>query len=133
MRDHLERANSAQEIAVNIILTSTKEELAMYFHQCLCSPPKSSLLKAIYNNQLDSIPDLAYDLITKHLPPSTATKKGHMIRTRQGARSTTSNHQEVKGARAQVYNMSPPDQLCTAIDNDMFCFTILVYQNEDTI
>ena len=120
MSDHLERANSAQEIAANIIPTSTKEELAMYFHQYLCSPPKSALLKAIRNKQLDSIPGLTYDLIAKHLPPSTATKKGHMIRTRQGARSTRRNHQEVKYARAQVDNMSPPEQVCTAIDDEMF-------------
>ena len=133
MRDHLERANGAQEIASNIIPTSTKEKLAMYFHQCLCSPPKPALLKAIRNNQLDSIPDIAYDLIAKYLPPSTATEKGHMIRTRKGARSTRSNHQEVKYARAQVDNMSPHEQLCIAIDDEMFCFTILVDQNKYTI
>ena len=98
MSDHLEQANGAQEIAANIIPTSTKEELAMYFHQCLCSPPKSALLKAIRNKQLDSIPGLTYDLIAKHLPPSTATEKVHMIRTRQGARSTRRNHQVVKDA-----------------------------------
>ena len=53
MRDHLERANGDQEIAANIIPTRTKEELAIYFHQCLCSTPKSSLLKEIRNKQLD--------------------------------------------------------------------------------
>ena len=93
MSDQLERANGAQEIAANIILTSTKEELAIYLHQCLYSPPKSALFKEILNKQLDSIPGLAYELIAKHLPPSTATKKGHMIITRQGVRSTRSNHQ----------------------------------------
>ena len=56
-----------------------------------------------------------------------------MIITRQGARSTRSNHQEVKDARAQVDNMSPPEQVCTAIDDEMFCFAILADQNEDTI
>ena len=101
----------------------------MYFHQCLCSPPKSALLKAIRNKQLDSIPVLTYELIAKHLPPSTATEKGHIIITRQGARSTRSNHQEVKDARAQVDNMSPPEQLCTSIDDGMFCCDILADQN----
>ena len=128
-----ERANSAQEISANIIPTSTKQELAMYLHQCLCSPPKSALLKAICNKQLDSIPGLTYDLIAKHLPPSTATGKVHMIRTRQVARSTRRNHKVVKDARAQVDNMSPPEQVCTAIDNEMFCFAILADQNENTI
>ena len=105
----------------------------MYFHQCICSPPKSTLLKIIRNKQLYSIPGLTYKLIAKHLPPSTATEKGHMIRTRQGSLSTRSNHQEVKYARAQVNNMIPPEKLCTAIDDEIFCFDILVDQNEDTI
>ena len=133
MSDRLERASSAQEIAANIIPTSTKEELEMYLHQCLCSPPKSELIKAIQNKQLDSIPGLTYDLIAKHLPPSTATEKGHMIRTRQGARSTRINHQVVKDARAQVDNMIPPEQVCIAIDDEMFCFAILADKNENTI
>ena len=133
MLDHLEQANGAQEIVANVIPTSTKEELAMYLHQCLCSPSKSALLKAIRNKQLDSIPGLTYDLIDKHLPPSTATEKGHIIRTRQVARSTRSNHQEVKYARAQVDNMSPPEQVCTAIEYDMLYFAILSDQNENTI
>ena len=97
----------------------------MYFHQCLYSPPKSALLKAIRNKQLDSIPGLTYYLIAKHLPPSAATEKGHMIRTRQGSLSTRSNHQEVKYARAQVNNMIPPEKLYTDIDDKMFCFAIL--------
>ena len=92
----------------------------MYLHQCLCSPPKSALLKAIRNKQLDSIPGLTYDLIAKHLPLSTATEKGHMIRTRQGARSTRRNHQVVKDSRAQVDNMIPPEKVYTAIDDEMF-------------
>ena len=29
--------------------------------------------------------------------------------------------------------MRPPEQLCTAIDDDMFCFAIMADQNEDTI
>ena len=74
MSDHLKQSNDVQEIAANIIPTSTKEELAMYLHQCLCSPPKSALLKEIRNKQLDSIPGLTYNLIAKHLPSSTATK-----------------------------------------------------------
>ena len=90
-------------------------------------------MQAIRNKQLDSIPGLTYDLIAKHLPPSTDTEKGHMIRTRQGAHSTRRNHQVVKDARAQVDNISPPEQVCTAIDDEMFCFVILADQNENTI
>ena len=35
--------------AQNIIPTSSQEELAMYYHQCLGSPPKTTMLKALRN------------------------------------------------------------------------------------
>ena len=133
MSDHLELANGGQEIAANIIMTSTKEELAIYLHQCLWSPHKSALLNAIHKNHLDSITGITYDLIYKHIPSSTATEKCHMIITRQRARSKRINHQEIKDARAQVNNMIPPEQVCTAIDDEMFWFAILEDQNENTI
>ncbi len=63
--------------------TATQAELAMYHHQSLFCPTKTTLLKAINNNQLASFPGLTKTLV-KHLPPSTATHKGHMHRTRQG-------------------------------------------------
>ena len=86
--NHLEHAGWAQEAAANVHPTTSKPELAKYLNQILCSPPKSTLLKAIRNHQLDSIPGLTCDLIANHIPPSAATEKGHMIRTRQGLRST---------------------------------------------
>ena len=70
---------SQSEHAATTIQTSTKSELTMYYHQSLCLPPKTTLLKAIKNWQLRSFPGLTYELIDKHLPPSTATGKGHMI------------------------------------------------------
>jgi hypothetical protein len=81
---HLQFANFAYEYLGNALPTTSQEELAMYYHQCLCSPPKSAMLKAIRNGQLKSFPGLTYELISKHLPESAATEKGHMIRTRQG-------------------------------------------------
>ena len=82
--EHMQFSNFAYEYLGNIIPTSSKEELAMYYHQCLCSPPKTTMLRAIRNGQLQSFPGLTYELIARHLPPSTATDKGHMIRTRSG-------------------------------------------------
>ena len=124
---------TVQQYAANLIPTSSREELAMYYHQCLCSPPKSTLLKAIRNNQLSSFPGLTYELIAKYLPESAATDKGHMVRTRSGTRSTRHNHQEVVDARLQVEDMNPQEQACTALDDAMFCFAILADENENTI
>ena len=79
----------------------------MWYHQVLCSPPKTTLLKAIKNNQLKTFPGLTYELINKHLPESTATYKGHMVRRRQGSQSTRNQRQAILDARAQVNDMHP--------------------------
>ena len=117
-----------KEIAANTIQTSTKEELAQYYHQCLLSPPKPTILQAIDNQPFKTFPGLTYELISKHLPPSTATDKGHMKRRKQNIRSTRSNKQEVKNANFEVMDMNPPQQMCSALD--MFCFAALADANE---
>ena len=91
------------------------------------------MLRTIRNGQLQQFPDLAYKLIARHLPQSTATDKGHMIRTRSGVPSTRSQQQDVINARIFVGEMNPSEQICTAVDNEMFCFAVLVDQNEGTI
>ena len=107
--------------------TTSRPELARYYHQCLGSPPKSAILRALRNhpNELQSFPGLTRQLISRYLPLSTATYKGHMVRVRQGLNSTKSNKRELIDARNEVDDMAPPQQMCTAIDNEMFCFTIL--------
>ena len=124
----------ANEYMANaVISTMTLTELAMYHHQSLCSPPKSTLLKAIRNNQLSSFPGLTYELISKHLSPSTATDKCHMVKIRKGVRSTRSNRQATLDARLEVADMNPPEQMCSAVDDEMFCFAALADANEDTM
>ena len=122
-----------QELGYNMHETTSKPELARYLHQMLCSPPKSTLLKVIRNKQLESIPGLTYKLIAQHLPPSMATEKGHMVRTRQGLRSTRSDRQATLDARKMVDDMMPPEHACTAEDDEMFCFAALADQNEHTM
>ena len=69
-----------KEMIMNLITTSTQSKLALFYHQVLSSPPKSTLLRAIKNKQLKLFPGLTYDLIKKHLPESCpATEKGHMV------------------------------------------------------
>ena len=122
---------NTKEVATNVIQTSTVEELAQYYHQCLLSPPKATLLRAINNQPLTTFPGLTYDLISKHLPPSTATDKGHMKRRRQNIRSTRSNKDAVTQAKYEASDMNPPQQMCSALD--MFCFAALADANEGTM
>ena len=121
-----QHANSAYQ-------TSSQAELAMYYHQCLCSPTVSTLIKAIRNEQLKSWPGLTIELIKKHLPPASATARGHMVRTRQGTNSTRNVRQEIIDARTEADSINPPEQVCTAIDNEMFVFAALADANADTI
>ena len=68
---------------------TSKEEIIRYLHQCLFCPPKSTLLKAIKNNQLATWPGLTTESVKKYRPDSfPATDKGHMKRQRKGIRST---------------------------------------------
>ena len=73
------------------------------------------------------------EFITKHLPPSTVTAKSHMIRKRQGLRSTKNITQEIQDTRAQVDNMAPLEQVCTAIDDEMFCFSVTIAYDGNVI
>ena len=68
-------------LANNTVHTSTKAELASYYHQCLGSPPKSAILRVLrsHPDELQSFPGLTKELM-KYLPPSAATAKGHMVR-----------------------------------------------------
>ena len=109
------------------------EELAKYHHQSVCSPPKSSFLRAISNKQFRSFTGLTYLLISKRLPPSTATEKGHMIRQQSGVQSTRHNRQEILDARQAVDDLNLPQQLCTALEDCMYCFAVLGDMTSGTI
>ena len=82
--------------ANSLIPTSTKGELARYYHQCIGSPPKSAILRALRNHpdELESFPGFNKSLM-KYLPASPATAKGHMVRVRKGLKSTKSNRQDI--------------------------------------
>ncbi len=68
---------------------TTKENNVKFMHQSLCNPPKSSLLAAICHGFLRGAPDLSKKAVSKYLPPSPATSKGHMKQPRKGIHSTT--------------------------------------------
>ena len=94
--------NKSQDHLFNVLETSSKEELAMYYHQTVCSPLKTTFLREIRNNQFSSFPGLTYNLIARHLPQSKATEQGNMIKLQQWIRSTRSIRQEVLDARHEI-------------------------------
>ena len=104
--------------------SSTKAETAQFYHQSLFSPPVVTLLKAVNNDQLNTFPGLVPSLL-KHLPPSTATAKGHMHKNRKGLRSTSSAKQDIADARLDVADMNPPQQLCNAHEHNVVCYAAL--------
>ena len=106
--------NPSNELyAGNLCETSLQAELVMYHHQSLGSPQKSTLLQAIrrHPDLYSTLPGSNYELISKHLPLSEATEKGHMIQIRQGINSTSNNKQEVRDARQDIQNMFPTEHV----------------------
>ena len=119
-------------LAHSAYTTTSKAELAQYHHQSLFSPPPSTVLKAIQNNQLTSFPGLTEKLL-KDLPDSTATHKGHMNKNRQNVRSTRSNAADVKDARLDLQDMNHTQEACATQEVDMFCYAALAVTNTGNI
>ena len=105
---------TTKHIINHVIPTSSKPILTMYHHQTLVFPPVTTIVKACRNNQLNTFPGLGASLILRHLPPSRATAKGHMIIPRSVIQSTRNNRAEILDARLQVDYMNPPQQICNA-------------------
>ena len=107
----------------------------MYHHQSLGSPPKSTLLQVIKRHPYlySTFPGLNYGLISKHLPPSEATEKGHMIQRRQGINSTRNNKQAIRDARHDIKNIFPTEYVCSAMEDKIFCCAVIGDTHEDTI
>ena len=81
-------AHLALEIAFFAHTVRTKANSIRFAHQSLCSPPISSLLKAVKRGYLKGCPNLSAHGVIKYLNPRPATAKGHMKQPRQGIRST---------------------------------------------
>jgi hypothetical protein len=114
-------------------------------HQSLCNPPKSSLLAAIRRGFLRGAPHLSKKkAISKYLPPSSATSKGHMKQPPKGIHSTTPKPpciglpipipdanmpgliEPPKYNEDNVSGVNPPYNIINNIDNhsiaNIFCF-----------
>ena len=79
---------SAKELLCSLTPITNMTELTKYHHQSVCLLPKFIFPKAIKNKQFRIFGGLLYELISKHLPSSTMTDKGHMIKQRSGVGST---------------------------------------------
>jgi hypothetical protein len=111
-------------LAANVAATSTAGNHARFLHQALCSPPTTSLLRALaHSTKFKTFPGLTPHLIIHHLPPSTATNKGHMRQHCQGTQFTWTNQPVVQQAQAQVDHLVPTKEICAA--HNMFCYAAL--------
>ena len=123
---------SITAMAANIAATSLAGDHARYIHQALCSPTTPTLLSALArSSELKTIPGLTPQLILYHLPPSTATDKGHMRRHRQGVQSTRTQQPAILQARSDVNSLEPTEEVCSA--HDMFCFAALADMHTGTM
>ena len=123
------------ETALSAYSMKSKRDLITYLHQCLFSPPKRTLLKAIHNNQLVTWPGLTTKSVSKYLDDdSPATDKGHMKRLRQGIRSTKikdTNVTNITELAALSTDMNPPKT--NEEFNHLFCYTGTINNKDGTI
>ena len=100
--------------------TSSKQELAEFYNQFLCSPPVSTILGILtrHPDKLLSFPGLNRRLVTKHLPPSTAThsKRPHN-KDKERVKVHTNDEMQIIDAQTMVDNMAPTEEACTVAGN----------------
>ena len=86
-------SNLTQPIATagNVYRMRTQVDLAQYHHRSCLSPVQDTWNKAIEAGHFVTFPGLTSKLVTKHLPKSLNTTKGHAKRHRMNVRSTTTS------------------------------------------
>ena len=115
--------------ANNIHHMANQRNLIEYLHQCFFSPPASTLIKAIKNDQLMGVPGFTLKAVRKWLPTSTATIKGHLHRNRKNLRSTTKNEEiETKEYEKDMNPIEEKGAPC-----ELFCYASLAEEFDNTI
>jgi len=101
----------------------------MYFHAAAGFPTKESFMDAVQAGNYTTWPGLTTTLISKHVPDSDETQKGHMKGQRKGVRST-----KVKQASAIKIKSgtedSPPKLVAIRKLNDIY---VKIYELAETI
>ena len=86
---------------------TSKKELAAYYASTVYNMRPSTLIRAIKRNYLDSWPGLTASLISRHLPKSLASAKGHLDQEFKNLQSTSTAeieelpHQEPNNVKTQ--------------------------------
>ena len=62
---------------------TSHQDLAVFYYQILCYPTKHTLLQAIKDGSFSTWPGLTEKLISKYLPESEITEKGHLYQQKQ--------------------------------------------------
>ena len=115
--------------ACNIHHMANQRNLIEYLHQCFFSPPASTLVKAVKNDQLLGVPGFSIKAINKWLPTSTATIKGHLHRNRKNLRSTSKiTERETKEFHEDMNPKEDKNAPC-----DLFCYAALAEEFDNTI
>ena len=66
----------------------SKQNLAVYYHLTLFSPPVSTWVQSIKKNYFSTWPGLTADLVLRYLPKLEYTSYGHLRQHYKGTRST---------------------------------------------
>jgi hypothetical protein len=86
--------------ANNAIEHKTKAGLVAFLHAACFSPAASTFIQAIKAGFFTTWPGLTAELVSKHLPKSDATVKGHLDQQSKNVRST----------KAKIPTESPPEE-----------------------
>ena len=78
----------SESVTNKIMSQTTKPELAQYLHASLFVPTTASLLKAMKNKFMKTMPGIIEKIVKKHLEKSKETIMIHLNMRRQGLNST---------------------------------------------
>ena len=85
---------ATNNLAHNVIRHELHAEIVNFWHKTLGCPTNSTLLKALRKGYLKTIPQLTTNMVSRNLPQSMASAKGHLDQNRQGQRSSKSTIQQ---------------------------------------
>jgi hypothetical protein len=104
-------------------LDQNKTDLALFLHAAAGYPAKSTFISAINKGFFTTWPGLTSQLITKHLPISVPTIKGHIKQEQQNLRSTKPN----TIVKIEPGTLPPP-----ATNSSNNCFLMLTTKEKGT-
>ena len=72
-------------------LPTSQKDLAVFYHQTICCPTKRTLLQEIKDGSFSTWSGLTEKPITKYLPESEITEKGHLYQQKQRPEAAVSS------------------------------------------